>query len=191
MIRLPVRPLPIVAAIAIAGLASAGEASAQGPAGDACSGLPTQAEEIACLRGALQESRAALARERAPGGEPQIPVPPAPPQAVHQRRDAPAVRTPEQLGAEQVASARRTAAEAEPARERMRAVAQAVKTDHLGLVTLRLDNGQVWQQAEARGVPLRLRADHQYQVEISPSGFGGYRMHFTDTGRQIVVKRLQ
>lgn len=188
MTAVRLRPLPIVAAIAMAGLAYAGEVSAQQPVGDACAGLPTPAEEIACLRGALQESRAALARERTPSGEPQ-PQPQT--QAVQQQRIAPATRTPEQLGAEQVASARRVAAEAQPAKERVRAVAQAVKTDHLGLVTLRLDNGQVWQQTEARGVPLRLRADQPYPVEISASGFGGYRMQFTDTGRQIVVKRLQ
>jgi hypothetical protein len=189
-----IRLLPIAtAAIALTGLASAGGASAQGPAADACAGLPTQAEEIACLRGALQESRAALAREREAGAD--TPVSPPAVQAAARQGAAPAVRpsarAPEQLGAEQVANSRREAAVAEPARESLMALAQAVRTDHLGQVTLRLDNGQVWQQAEARGVPLRLRADRQYPVEISASGFGGYRMHFTDMDRRIVVRRLQ
>lgn len=192
MIRPPIRALPLAVAVALAGLASAGGASAQGTVADACAGLPTQAEEIACLRGALQESRAALARER--GASADVPVPPPATQAARQSGTPsvrPSARAPEQLGAEQVASARREAAAAEPARESLMALAQAMRTDHLGLVTLRLDNGQVWQQAEARGVPLRLRADRQYPVEINPSGFGGYRMHFTDMGRQIVVRRLQ
>jgi hypothetical protein len=185
VIRPPARLLTIVAATALAGLAHSGAAQAQSPAADVCAGLATQAEEIACLRGALQESRAAVARERKPSGPPSA-TPAAPPHAAELRQVA-----PEQLGAEQVASSRRPPAETQPEQEQVRAVAEAVRTDHLGLVTLRLDNGQVWQQAEARGVPLRLRADRQYAVEISPSGFGGYRMHFTDTGRQIVVRRLQ
>jgi hypothetical protein len=185
VIRPSARPLSILAVTALAGVAGIGPAQAQSPAADVCAGLATQAEEIACLRGALQESRAALAHERGPSAPPPA-TPAAPPQVAPQGQAA-----PEQLGAEQVASSRRPPAEAQPEREQVQAVAQAVRTDHLGLVTLRLDNGQVWQQAETRGVPLRLRADRQYPVEISPSGFGGYRMHFTDTGRQIVVRRLQ
>jgi hypothetical protein len=104
----------------------------------------------------LQESRAALAREREAGAD--TPVSPPAVQAAARQGAAPAVRpsarAPEQLGAEQVANSRREAAVAEPARESLMALAQAVRTDHLGQVTLRLDNGQVWQQAEARGAQI-------------------------------------
>lgn len=182
-----IRPLSVAVAITMAGLAVGKGALAQSPAADACTGLATQAEEIACLRGALQESRAAQARAAQPA--PQIPASP-PPAVAPQALIAPPTTTRD-LGAEQVAATRSGPTEANPEPQRLRAVATAVRVNHLGLVTLRLDNGQVWQQAEGRGVPLRLKVDRTYPVEISPSGFGGYRMSFTDTGRQIVVTRLQ
>lgn len=173
-----------LALVAAAALFADGGALAQSSPPDACAGLPTQAEEIACLRGALQESRAAQARERDAAPVPQDP----PSVAVQQDPATPRSRVPEQMGAEQV---RATQRDPGPAPERLHALATLVKTDHLGLVTLRLDNGQVWQQAEARGVPLRLGRDRAYPVEISASGFGGYRMNFTDFERQIVVTRRQ
>lgn len=198
------RALGIAAGASLAFLLVAAPAGAQQGVADVCAGMATPAEEIACLRGALAESRANRARTREDGiaagppvANPIAPAAPPAPEVVQQRQALPPAAVParqaEQLGAEQVAVARREprARAPKPEQDRMQALAAAVRTDHLGLVTLRLDNGQIWQQAEARGVPLRLRDDRQYPVEISPSGFGGYRMQFTDLGRQIVVKRLQ
>lgn len=185
-----IRFLSIAAAIALVGPACAGAAMAQDAAADPCQGL-AQAEEIACLRGALQASRAVPPqvenfREDSEAA-PQSAAPTAP-QATPQAPET-AERPGDRLGREQVTASRREERKA-PAPPRLQADAAAIRTDHLGLVTLRLDNGQVWQQTEARGVPLRLGADRSYRVEISPSGFGGYRMNFTEMGRQIVVRRL-
>lgn len=181
-----------IAASALAGLAAAANAQSSSAA-DVCKGMPTPAEEIACLRGALEESRSALSRER--GGS--VAAPPAAPEVVQQRQSAPAAvptapaRAAERLGQEQVAGARREARPPEPEPDRIRALASAVQTDPRGFITLQLDNGQVWRQSEKPDVPLQLRQDRQYPVEIRSSGFGGYRMRFTEIGRQIAVRRVQ
>lgn len=180
-----IRPLAFTAAIMV-GVAVGEGVLAQSPTADACTGLATQSEEIACLRGALQESRAAQAR--ATQTAPQTPVTPAP--SVAPQRSTTPTTTTWDLGAEQVTASRKSV-DVRPEPQRLRAVATAVSTNYLGLVTLQLDNGQIWQQAEGRGVPLRLKTDRTYPVEISPSGFGGYRMSFGDSGREIVVTRLQ
>jgi hypothetical protein len=67
----------------------------------------------------------------------------------------------------------------------------AAGSDAQGLLTLQLNNGQVWRQTEQAGIPLSLRRGRTYPVEISGSGFGGYRMRFENNGRVIVVRRLQ
>jgi len=78
-----------------------------------------------------------------------------------------------------------------PAEQSARAIVVASSRGPQGLLTLQLDNRQVWRQTEQTGIPLSLRRGRTYPVEISGSGFGGYRMRFENNGRVIVVRRLQ
>jgi hypothetical protein len=152
-----------------------------------CARMPNSTEEIACLRHALEQSREALRGKRDEDSKhpaPELEQPVDSPVAASQQAARPG------LGAEQV---RTGAAHREP-QQRLRRVSATVtrtSTDARGLLTLQLDNGQIWQQAEKSGVPLLLRPDGHYSIEISGSGFGGYRMHFSDSGRMLVVRRLR
>ena len=166
------RPTRAVLALA---LAQAVPAVAQNANAEQCSGTSSPAEEIACLRRALAKSQAQAGTRDRPAAQTQ----PSPAAA------------PAGLGAEQVAVSHPASRAAEPSRPQMTAIATPVAADHLGLITLRLENGQLWRQTESGGTPLRLADGRPYPVEIAASGFGGYRMRFPEIGRQIVVKRLR
>ncbi len=161
-----------LAAQATAGIATADDCAQRGPE-----------EELRCLRAALEAREAldqpARAPERAPvraEGDTETVMPPAP------RRVATA-----ELGAEQVEGGR-PARDADADRPLIARVTQS-QADHLGRLTMRLDNGQTWQQAEPSAVPLRLRGNLD-PVEISRSGFGGYRARLPELGRRIAVRRI-
>jgi hypothetical protein len=66
-----------------------------------------------------------------------------------------------------------------------------VRTDLRGLLVMQLDNGQIWRQDESVGGPIQLSENQQVGVEITRSGFGGYRMRFPELGRRIAVSRLR
>jgi hypothetical protein len=159
-----------------------------------CAREPSKDLEIACLRQALEQSSHALETHGAkPGGEDAAtptatpapattPAPAAPPVASAER--------PTELGVEQVEArnGRNKASKASPELLQVRVV--GVTADRRGLLTLRLDNGQVWRETELPGIPLRLDENTTYPAEISRSGFGGYRMKFPGKNRKIVVKRI-
>ena len=159
-----------LAAQATAGIATASDCAQRGPE-----------EEIRCLRAALEArealDRPARALERAEAGNSEIVTPPAP------RPVATA-----ELGAEQVEGRRPTRDDDDANRPLIARVTQS-QADHLGRLTMRLDNGQTWQQAEPSAVPLRLRGNLD-PVEISRSGFGGYRARLLELGRRIAVRRI-
>jgi hypothetical protein len=140
--------------------------------------MPSLVDEVACLRRELAE------REQAPQDSPSpvVSEPTSPPPVASNA-------VPRTMGAEQVASARapRPSTEAET----VRAVVVAASDDPRGLLTVQLDNGQAWQQTERTGVPLRASWVESKQVEISRSGFGGYRLRFPEKGRQFAVRRLR
>lgn len=56
---------------------------------------------------------------------------------------------------------------------------------------MQLENGQIWRQVENVDLPIRLDEDERFEVEITPSGFGGYRMHFPEMNRTISVSRIR
>ena len=141
-----------------------------------CARRASPQEELACLRGALAARETLDWAER--GADPSREV--ASPQ--------PAAIAPTQLGAEQVADLRPGRDDREEAP--MLATVSHSQVDHLGRLTIRLNNGQTWQQAEPRAVPLRLE-DGVEQVEISHSGFGGYRLRLPESGRRFAVRRVQ
>lgn len=198
--------LPAAALLLIGALTPVSIARAQMPV-DECAGKASQAEEIACLRRALAASRGSATPDQA-----GIPAPargkaataptPAP------KRDARVAQKPEQravpapapaprpaaqasavanMGAEQLAGPRRKDAEAKPA---MQAVVVASEEDHEGLLMLHLDSGQRWKQVERPSLQIIVKKGNNYPVEISRSGFGGYRMYFPNMHRTIVVKRI-
>jgi hypothetical protein len=183
-------------------------AGAQPPASDQCAGLPSQAEEIACLRNALQEKtdalvharsgkpttqkqeraepRQAKASGRSPGGGPAVPASKA-----AQEPARPAIaRAADEMGKEQLPGTRNKDREDLNRSDALQAVVLSVKEDREGLFNLTLDNGQVWKQVERPGTQIILHNKTRYSVEIAKSGFGGYRMYFPEIRRYIVVKRV-
>jgi hypothetical protein len=153
-----------------------------------CAREPSKDLEITCLRQALEQSSHALETHGAkPGAEgatapAATPASAAPPVASAER--------PTELGGEQVEArnGRSKAFKASP--ELLQVMVVGVTADRRGLLTLRLDNGQVWRETERPGIPLRLDENTTYPAEISRSGFGGYRMKFPGKNRTIVVKRI-
>ena len=170
------------------------QAGAQGniASEEECARAPSPEEELACLREALAASREALRRAE--------PTPaPSTPFAVPQGREVatapaapPAVATPAvELGEEQVARTE-PAIDAQPDRSgALTASVTDVRTDLRGLLVMQLDNGQIWRQDERVGGPIRLSGNEAADVEITRSGFGGYRMRFLELGRKIAVSRLR
>lgn len=186
-------------AVSGAGFAAHGQTN---PA-EACVGLPSPAEEIACLRQALQESEAARAGSgeaaSSSGGGLRLPRLPffggggesaetaSPPQTVSPPQ---AVVAPDadSFGAEQIPERRAVARQEQ---SQLHAHITRFEADHRGLLTMELDNGQVWRQVERERIPLRLRESRTYAVELSQSGFGGYRLRFPELERRIAVQRVR
>jgi len=166
---------------------------AQAQTADECASKPTPAEEIACLRGALKEKTDAL--ERAQSGAAPAPGNVAQPvQSVQASPAVPAgakaVNPADDLGREQLASTRENRDAAPAKAAGLQTMVFSVTTDREGLFRIKLENGQVWKQAERPSVPIPIRSEQRYPVEITKSGFGGYRMYFPDLGRTMVVKRV-
>ena len=162
----PSTPVSLVALL----LAAGAGAQADDPVAR-CAALADQDAEIACLRAALGDS----------GVEAPSPAPPPPPAVA-----------PEQLGSEQVARVQEPVdTTSEPSRAHLRAAVSASSTDHIGRFTVRLDNGQVWRQIDPLAVPVRVHPDDMPAVEITRSGFGGYRMKFPASGRTVAVARVE
>lgn len=164
-----------------------------------CARASSPEEEVACLREALAASRRALAE--ANGAEP-LPPPsqPAQPQGreVATAPAAPSAAPPRSAAAPSAELGREQVARAQPERERVPDSSEAllakvvdVRPDARGLLVMQLDNGQIWRQDESVGGPIRLGENQRVGVEITRSGFGGYRMRFPELGRRIVVSRLR
>ena len=160
---------------------------------DECAGMANAAEEIACLREALEQSRRAQGATT-PGAERTRDIPTQPEAPLPQRQPRAAVETPSsqrELGAEQMAA--RNAERSAPQREAesIRARIASASAGPRGMLTFQLDNGQLWQQVDRTAVPVRIEEDKKYAVEITRSGFGGYRLRFADSGKIVAVRRLQ
>lgn len=140
-----------------------------------CARSRTAAEELACLRAALQAWETGKPRDTS--GEASSEA------ALH--RDAVTRHRPS-LGEEQAAV--RRSADAQPNDTLIAMIARS-DVDDLGRLTVWLDNGQVWRQAETEALPLQLSSD-PIEVEISRSGFGGYRMRLPDLRRRVAVRRI-
>jgi hypothetical protein len=153
-----------------------------------CAREPSKDLEIACLRQALEQSSHALESHVAEPGSGDAATPAATPAPV--APPAASTERPAELGVEQVKARtdRSKAPEASP--ELLQVMVVGVTADRRGLLTLRLDNGQVWRETEQPSIPLRLDENTIYPAEISRSGFGGYRMKFPEKNRTIVVKRI-
>jgi hypothetical protein len=176
-----------------AAMAAPQAASAQEAAIEACRATPSDAERIACLEDALREASSGV---RIPipfvGGGGDRPADAAPP-APAASNSPPA----ESMGAEQVAVREGTFDDDDDdddnddAALRMNATIAVLQTDSRGLLVMQLDNGQVWRQTESVGVPILLDMDDPQPVEISTSGFGGYRMQLLGPDRRIIVERVR
>jgi hypothetical protein len=92
------------------------------------------------------------------------------------------------MGAEQLSRAR-DASEREE-RPVLQATIVSNVVDREGLLNLVLDNGQRWKQVERPSIQIQLRSKANYTCEITPSGFGGYRMFIPEIKRTIVVRRV-
>jgi hypothetical protein len=171
------RPLPLLAALALAiGAPAVAQTSNSADAAPPCTGLPNPADEIACLR-ALLGPAPAPPQPAAPQPEPEPEPEPEPGSA---------------LGAEQVAARQPAPVGTRPAEPTgVTALVVEARKDARGLLVMLLDNGQIWRQDESLAIPLRLDAQGRTPVEISRSGFGGYRMDFPEFDRRIVVSRLR
>lgn len=154
-----------------------------------CARQPSKDQEIACLRQALEQSRRALEGNAATPVDHSPAAPVEAPAAAATPSPAIPARPPE-LGAEQVVTRSRDRSAAKPPSKVLRAVVVHATADARGVLTLGLDNGQVWREKEQPSVPLRLDERGTYPVEISRSGFGGYRMRFPERNRTIVVERI-
>jgi len=173
------RRIVVVMLLGAGWLSSPTVAFGQGDERSICSGLADEAAEIACLRAALAANRPAPATARiddAKGGDPASPL------------SAAVDHRPADLGTEQLPP-RGAREQASAARIDARVV--AATADPAGLLTVQLDNGQSWQQTDMSGVPLRANWVERQPVEITRSGFGGYRMRFPDKDRQLPVRRLR
>jgi len=157
---------------------------------DECARAPSTEEEVTCLRQALAASReASRPAEPEATREPERPRP---------RRESITVRATDTLpalprialGEEQLPHARQADA-AGGKSEVMQARVTDFRTDGRGLLVMQLDNGQVWRQDETLGRPIRLDQGQRVGVEITRSGFGGYRMRFPDLRQRIAVSRLR
>jgi len=170
---------------------TSGAAGAQSSVGEEeeCADAASPEEEVACLRAALAMSRRASAE--AAGEATPAPAAPAPiarsaePLADPVRPPATNSAATAALGGEQVGALQRNAEEIIAAR------LADYREDERGLLVMQLDNGQIWRQDESVGGPLRLGEAGQIAVEITRSGFGGYRMRIPEIGRRIAVSRLR
>ncbi|MGD2133526.1 MAG: hypothetical protein PVI23_12095 [Maricaulaceae bacterium] len=195
---------------AIAVLAAMGGATAHAAAQDGtverCRAEPTIEAQLACLEAAV------AAYEGVEAGEtPAAPVLDAPasntiqpPTSANPASAIPApispppssasevIEQPEGLGAEQVV-ARMPPAQRPPEEEVQPETAHIVAHDIHGYDQLEvtLDNGQVWRQLQGDRTRVRLRGDDPIAVTITPSRFGGYRMHISEPRREIQVERIR
>ena len=163
-----------IAALIVLGTSPVARAQDEGQIRTAsqCASLTSAEEEIACLRAALEMREA---RDR---GETTLSVS-QPSEVVHSSPN---------FGQEQVAP--RHPDPSNNSTQTLLATVVATQRDHRGRLTVRLDNGQTWQQAEASAIPLRLQAGSS-EIEITRSGFGGYRLRVPALGRRIAVRRVE
>lgn len=192
------RKSPLLMAMGLA--MSASSVAAQTLPEDECARLKDAEAEVICLRAALAATRQAQPAEVHPQ-----PVETAPavsqsssarPVSVETRQatTSPSERaaldsTPE-LGREQIA---RSAVAPRPASDPEAMVDRIsdFRADRNGALIMQLESGQIWRQVENVDLPLRLDEGERVQVEITRSGFGGYRMHFPTTNRTISVSRIR
>lgn len=166
---------------------------------DECARLADAEAEIICLRAALAATRQAQAVEE--------PKPIEAARANSQSSSAestsegahlgavPATAQPApaplpELGREQIAradGAPRAARDPEVLVDRV----SDFRRDRSGALIMQLENGQIWRQVENVDLPLRLEEGERPQVEVTRSGFGGYRMHFPAMNRTVSVSRLR
>lgn len=180
--------------LALLPVGAASSAQAQVAPGDECAASPTPAEEIACLRRALKAKNDALAARapKAPERKADRPIAAAVPVAPTAPAAAPAMaRASEDIGREQMPNSHRVEEVKANKEAGLQALVVAAREDREGLFRISLGNGQVWKQVERPSVQIIVQDGRQYPVEITKSGFGGYRMFFADLRRTIVVKRLQ
>lgn len=187
----PVAALGKLRLLAVLGLAlSACSAAAQALPEDQCAQLEDPEAEIVCLRAALAATRQARPAEAEPRAvEPARAGAPAAAATVAPSARAGAGAAAE-LGREQVARAAdapRPASDSEALVERI----ADFRTDRTGALIMQLENGQIWRQVEDVDLPLRLDSGERPEVEITRSGFGGYRMHFPAMNRTVSVARIR
>jgi hypothetical protein len=195
-----------IAAAAFAAAAADTQAQAQAPAvgqsGEDCGDAPSPEAEIACLRQALSESRAALARTgpsvppatSAPAQSPETAPPANPAPAQPSRPDLPQIAPPRpaaaaELGAEQVAE--QQGEDREDEADLVRASVVASERVHPDRLQVELDNGQVWRQIESDSQKIYLGGSDPVAIEMWGSRFGGYRMRLVESGRALKVERVR
>jgi hypothetical protein len=182
------RSLCAIPALLFAGFAFTGPpVAAQTLPEDQCAQLEDPEAEITCLRAALAATRQAQQGTNAQTRSAQSAPAPAVSANVQTSPSPPAAPAPD-LGSEQLASA----AFVEPAPQDREAVVSTItdfRTDRNGRLIVQLENDQIWRQVESLAVPVRFNAEDRVRVEITRSGFGGYRMTFPDLDRRISVSR--
>ncbi len=195
-----VRTVSLAALIGACAAASAGApAAAQQSAIDHCRAMASDAERIACLEEALmsgeggEEDGGGFRLPSIPffGGDDDEAGETAPAAPAHVQSAAPEA---EQFGAEQVAvrnnESRQLEEEKGPEPALLSSITRA-EEDPRGFLVVQLDNGQVWRQTEKVTFLLTPRRALRQGVEITRSGFGGYRMQLSETGREIKVERVR
>lgn len=183
----------IGAALLSAAALPAAPAVAQSSAAERCRALPTEQERFACMEEALAAAEAALREAQEPesdrgflglgiGGRGSDLSGP-------QASDSPAAQ---ELGAEQVAAltGERDAQEQEE-RQRVHATVVAFRERVPGQLMFELDNGQIWRQTDGDTQRLRLSRGATPEVEMWATRLGGYRMHFLEMDRVLMVQRME
>jgi len=156
-------------------------ASAQALPEDECARLENPEAEIICLRAALAATR--QAQQSANTNFDAAKTGDAPARAPSAAPDRQA-----ELGSEQLAGAAFVQRSPDD-RESVASTIVDFRLDRNGRLIMQLANGQIWRQVESLAVPIRLDADGNVGVEITRSGFGGYRMTFPEMNRRISVSR--
>jgi hypothetical protein len=194
-----------IAGCAVLGLPATAQTAEEAIA--SCRNLPTDAERIACLEAALinDDTPQAAPAPSAPASQPSgrrgfrllaaVPflggdVDEDAPQA---RADASNAITADDLGTEQVATRQPAGGTATRRAPDARIVAAVVSTREIPYKRLEveLDNGQVWRQTQS-GDPWNFSHHRDPEdVEISRSGFGGYRMRVPEHNITIAVERIR
>lgn len=189
-----VRTLPVRALLAGAALFAANAAAETADPIAYCASTAENTEQhISCLETAIRQLRA----DSGAAADAPIAVKGATPPAganTIAAEEAVADAAEPELGAEQVARRVEKPADKKEKQRKQKIIAAVASFEYgrNGLLTLTLDNGQVWRQTDAGGgrTPF-LSKKRTYTAEVKKGAVSGYRLIIRELQRSLQVERLK